>query len=80
MYILPGKRSLFILLLIISVALPAQVFAQASECNTKRKVSAGALDEPTWKRLNDVYEEGAADEEVLRRARDIHKGMVEGQW
>ncbi len=34
----------------------ATVFAQASECNTKRQVGTNALDEFTWKQLNRVYE------------------------
>jgi len=57
MNILPGKLPLFILLVVIALSLPVQAFAQASECGLKRKVSAGALDEPTWKRLNAVYED-----------------------
>ncbi len=32
------------------------VFAQASQCDKERDVSAKALDEATWKQLNDVYE------------------------
>jgi len=57
MYILAVKCALYFLLVIIAVSLPGQAFAQASECGVKRKVSAGALDEPTWKRLNAVYED-----------------------
>ena len=33
------------------------VFAQASECSKKRQVGAHALDEFTWKQLNQVYED-----------------------
>ena len=58
MYTLSRKSSLFTLLVIIAVSLlPLQVYAQASECGLKRKVSPGTLDEPTWKRLNAVYED-----------------------
>ncbi len=32
-------------------------WAQAGQCNTKREVGAKALDEATWKQLNEVYED-----------------------
>ena len=41
----------------IVVLLSGQVFAQASECGKKRDVTTGALDEATWKRMNDVFED-----------------------
>jgi len=88
MYILPGRLSLFILLAVISVSLPCQVLAQASECGTKRKVSAGALDEPTWKRLNEVYEDVGEEnydlafdkiQKLLPRAKDNYEKAVMSQ-
>ena len=45
----------------LSIALLAlitgTVFAQASECSKKRHVGTHALDEFTWKQLNNVYED-----------------------
>jgi tetratricopeptide (TPR) repeat protein len=50
-----------ITLAVLSVALLAlvtgTVFAQASECNKKRNVGTHALDEFSWKQLNNVYED-----------------------
>lgn len=54
---MPGKSLIFVLLVIVAVSIPAQVLAQVSECGKKRGVTTGALDEATWKRLNDVYED-----------------------
>ena len=51
------KLIIFALLAVIAISLPGQVFAQASECGKKRDVTGGALDEATWKRLNDVFED-----------------------
>jgi tetratricopeptide (TPR) repeat protein len=51
------KLSVPVLCVVISVLLPGQVLAQASECNTKRNKPPGSLNEPTWKRLNAVYED-----------------------
>ena len=51
------KLIIFALLAVIAISLPGQVFAQASECEKKRDVDGGALDEATWKRLNDVFED-----------------------
>ncbi len=41
----------------MAISLPGQVVAQASECGKERDVDGGALDEATWKRLNDVFED-----------------------
>jgi tetratricopeptide (TPR) repeat protein len=41
----------------MAASVPAQAMAQASECGKKRDKLQGTLDEPTWKRLNDVYED-----------------------
>jgi tetratricopeptide (TPR) repeat protein len=46
-----------VLLGAITVSLSCQVFAQTSECGKKRDVTAGALDEATWNRMNDVFED-----------------------
>jgi len=45
------------LLALIIVSLPGHVVAQISACGEKRNITAGALDEATWKRLNAVYED-----------------------
>lgn len=57
MYIVFRKILLFVLLALIMLSLPGQIFAQASECGNKRSKIGGALDELTWKRLNDIYED-----------------------
>jgi len=51
------KLFLLALLLMLAALLPSQVLAQASECGQKRGKTPGALDEATWKRLNDIYED-----------------------
>ena len=57
MYVLIRKVLFFALLAVIAASLPGQVLAQASECGKKRDKQQGTLDEATWKRLNDVYED-----------------------
>ena len=57
MYVLLRKLIISALLGAMAVSLSGQVFAQASECGKKREVTAGALDEATWKRMNDVFED-----------------------
>ena len=57
MYVLIRKYLFFVLLAVLAAAVPAQALAQASECGKKRDRQQGTLDEPTWKRLNDVYED-----------------------
>jgi hypothetical protein len=57
MHVLFRKLIIFALLAVIAISLPGQVFAQASECGKKRDVTGGALDEATWKRLNDIFED-----------------------
>jgi tetratricopeptide (TPR) repeat protein len=52
-----SKLFILILLSFFAVSLPGQVVAQVSECNEKRDVPAGSLNEATWKRLNAVYED-----------------------
>jgi tetratricopeptide (TPR) repeat protein len=51
------KVLLAILLAMASVFISGQVFAQASACGVERKTAGGALNEPTYKKLNDIYEE-----------------------
>jgi len=46
-----------VLLAIAAASVSGQVWAQASECGKERKVTGGALDEPTYKKLNDIYED-----------------------
>jgi len=41
----------------MTISLPGQVVAQASECGKKRDVTGGALDEATWKKLNVIFED-----------------------
>jgi tetratricopeptide (TPR) repeat protein len=57
MYVLIRKYLFFVLLAVLAVSVPAQALAQVSECGKKRDKQQGTLDEPTWKRLNDVYED-----------------------
>ncbi len=51
------KILLVVPLVVIAALLPTQILAQASECGQKRDKSPAALDEVTWKRLNDIYED-----------------------
>ncbi|MCW8924808.1 MAG: tetratricopeptide repeat protein [Xanthomonadales bacterium] len=46
-----------VLLLLLAASVSSQALAQAAECGKKRGRSASALDEMTWKKLNDVYED-----------------------
>lgn len=57
MYVLIRKYLFFVLLAVLAASIPAQVMAQASECGKKRDKQQGTLNETTWKRLNDVYED-----------------------
>ncbi len=54
---MPKSISWFFLIALIAVTLSGQVLAQAPECNQQRGKNAGALDETTWKKLNDIYED-----------------------
>jgi tetratricopeptide (TPR) repeat protein len=51
------KYFIYALITVVLASMSGQVIAQQSECNKKRKVITGALDEATWKRLNDIYED-----------------------
>ena len=57
MHVLFRKSVFYVLLAVMAASVPAQAMAQASECGKKRDKLQGTLDEPTWKRLNDVYED-----------------------
>jgi tetratricopeptide (TPR) repeat protein len=51
-----SRFRLFSLIAIFLLAMPAQVWAQATKCGEKREVTSRALDELTWKQLNSAYE------------------------
>lgn len=52
------QKLIYSVFLVVAVALfSGQVLAQASACGKERKVTGGALDEPTYKKLNDIYED-----------------------
>jgi tetratricopeptide (TPR) repeat protein len=57
MSVLFRKYFLFLLLAVISVSLSSHAMAQASECGKKRGKKAAAMDEMTWKKLNDIFED-----------------------
>jgi len=57
MYVLLKQFALLVLLAAVALSLPSQAFAQASECGKKRDVTQGALDEATWERLNEIFED-----------------------
>jgi tetratricopeptide (TPR) repeat protein len=46
-----------VFLLALAAALSSQAMAQTAECGKKRDKPSSALDEMTWKKLNDVYED-----------------------
>jgi len=57
MHTLPENLLLTVMLAVLAISLPGQVMAQASECGNKRGKISAALDEKTWIRLNDVFED-----------------------
>jgi tetratricopeptide (TPR) repeat protein len=85
-----------VILAVGNLVFGASAFAQADPCNIERDVSTKALDEPTWKRLNSIYEEVGnenyqqAREELLvmqKRARNdeyleaiIYQALAQVQW
>ncbi len=88
MQVLFRKFFFYTLLTIMAAALPGQAFSQVSECGKKRDKTAKALDEVTWKRLNDAYEDVAEklyDEayaklkKIEARARDSYQKAVLAQ-
>jgi tetratricopeptide (TPR) repeat protein len=50
------KQVLILTLLIAPLALPGQAHGQSNDCGIERDVKAKVLDEPTWQRLNRIYE------------------------
>jgi len=46
-----------VLLTVAAVSVSGQLLAQASECGKERKTTGAALDEITYKKLNDIYED-----------------------
>ena len=61
MYVLLRHISFSILLTLVVVSLPGEVLAQKPECGVKRGKISAALDEITWKKLNDIYEDVGAE-------------------
>ena len=55
------KIVLSLLLAFAMLSLSGQVLAQQSECGIEREVTGSALDEPTYKKLNDIYEDVGAE-------------------
>ena len=47
----------FALIIISAILFSGHVLAQSGECGIERGVIAKPLDEPTWKKLNDAYED-----------------------
>ena len=95
MYVISKKLVIGILSAICVVSLSGQVLAQSSACGEQRGVKSAALDEGTWKSLNDIYEDigeelyDSAYEKLLRmygRARDdyqkavIAQGLAQVEW
>jgi tetratricopeptide (TPR) repeat protein len=73
---LKNYKKLFFTLLLAIATLSAsnQVLAQASECGKERNKTGGALDEPTYKKLNDIYEDVGNEEYDI--AHDKLKVMI----
>ncbi len=71
------KNRLPILLLIVLCAMAQNgaALAQASQCGVEREIKIQPLDEPTWRRLNDMYE--AVGEEMYAEAREEILWMME---
>lgn len=95
MYDWPRKLLLLVLLTSVAVSMPGQVFAQASECGKKRSKTASALDEVSWKKLNDIYEDVGEElydvaydklQKMNARARDdylravLAQGLAQVEW
>jgi len=83
------RKSVTIILLTFAVAsLSSPLFAQVSECGRERNVSQGALDEVTWKNLNDIFEDVGEEkydeaydklQKMEKRARDNYLKTVVDQ-
>jgi len=57
MYALFRKIPFVVLLALLGVSVTGQALGQTSECGVKRGTKSAALDEMTWKKLNDIYED-----------------------
>jgi tetratricopeptide (TPR) repeat protein len=88
MHVLAKYFLVSILLAAVVMSMPVQVQAQSAECGKKRGKSAAALDELTWKKLNDIYEDIGAElydtafEKLLRiypRAYDDYQKAIMAQ-
>lgn len=54
---LTKKLLVVFLLTVAAVSFPCQLLAETSECGKKRGITSAALDEATWKKLNEIYED-----------------------
>jgi tetratricopeptide (TPR) repeat protein len=57
MYALYRKASYVVFLVVLTITLANPAWAQPAECGVKRGKGSSALDEMTWKKLNDIYED-----------------------
>ncbi len=57
MYILHKRLIASLILVMVLTTLSGQVFAQASQCGVERGKTGGTLQEPTYRKLNDIYED-----------------------
>ena len=83
-------RKLFVIILlsVMAASLPGQVWAQSSECGKERGTKSAALDEITWKKLNDIYEDVGEElydsayeklQKMYKRAYDDYQKAVMAQ-
>jgi tetratricopeptide (TPR) repeat protein len=91
-----NKFFIAMILAVGSAVFATSAAAQSNQCNIERDVSTKALDEPTWKRLNSIYEEVGEEnyqqayEELLvmqKRVRKdeyleaiIYQALAQVQW
>jgi len=88
MYGLFRKFLVIALLVVVAVSLSSQVLAQSSECGNKRGITSAALDEMTWKKLNDIYEDVGEElydvayeklQKIYKRTHDDYQQAVMAQ-
>jgi tetratricopeptide (TPR) repeat protein len=83
-------RKLFVIVLLSAMAasLPGQVWAQSLECGKERGMKSAALDEITWKKLSDIYEDVGEElydsafeklQKMYKRAYDDYQKAVMAQ-
>ena len=70
----PFLNTLLAVIAVVAIGLNT-ASAQSEQCNIKRDVGGRALDEITWKRLNNVYEDVA--EEKYDEAYEVLKNMLD---